>query len=399
MKRGRSQVLWRYMPGALFRYNESGGWSKTIDVTLKNAGPLSGALTLALRHALVRWNAIGPTGFPDPAVHPGKYVVGEPLNVMYELWPLVFTCRSCGKVHYFKDVANLRAVNDRLRCFKCKENGQLRQIPYAFVHECGRIDTLFVPKCDVNPSHDIELVNKGGFQESYWKCQTCNKALRRGSRDGLGIRHCECGKKRLKRGVPLEDSRTYYSQTVTIVEVHPSLIEEWHAHPRFGDLLLAGTLGLSCYEPRHLLTLATRKPGSSELTPELIATRDLLVQGGMPASDADAIVQKGARSVADPWAAYETALTPYQSLRGSQDWAQARASSEFLFVRDEPSAAAISLQELSTEMRSSGDLISAERYESELRLAKDLGFCRTVSCSSPSRALGRHRLYALLQRA
>lgn len=376
MKRGRSQVLWRYTPGALFRYNESGGWSITREILLKSSAPLTGALLHAVRSSLQRWNAIGPTGYPDPDAQPAKYTVGEPLHLLYEVWPLVFSCRECGRVHYYRDIANLRATNDRLACGNCKGSDRLRQIAYGYVHECGRIDTLFVPRCDVDPKHSIEMVNKGGFQESFWRCQTCRKPLRRNAREGLGFRNCECGKKRAKRGVPLEDSRTFYSQTVALVEVQPAVLEKWHGHSRFGDLLLAAVLGSENFKKSHLASLASQKSGADELSAELTATRDLLVQNGMPAAQADAIVRQGAAAGADAWTTYESALAPYRAWTDFIDWSQSQRTIEYVFVRDEPSIGAIGLEQLAEEAEVAGDPTTAERYRQEVQMAADLGLAR-----------------------
>jgi len=377
MKRGRSQVLWRYTPGALFRYNESGGWSTTTEIMQKDSAPLSGALLHAVRAALERWNAIGPTAYPDPALQPAKYVVGEPHYVIYDLWPLVFTCRACGRVHYYGDLATLNAKNARLGCTACKGSDQLRQIPYGYVHECGRIDTLFVPRCTIDSRHPVELVNKGGFQESFWRCQTCRKRLGGGSRAGLGLRSCECGRKRLKRGVPLEDSRTFYSQNITLVEVQPSVLEKWHGHPRFGDLLLGAALRIAPYQKDHLATLATRKPGTDELSPELAATRELLVKGGMSAERAESIVRQGAKAGgADAWAAYDAALAPFRGQTAFVDWSASQRTMEYVFVRDESTVGAIGLDQLAAEARAADDPITAERYDREARLGRDLGLAK-----------------------
>lgn len=157
MQRGRSQVIWKYMPGSTFRYNENGAWCKVTDVTLRDPSPLSGALAEAVSQMLRRWKAIGHASFPDPETQSEKYSVGEPFQVMYSVWPTVFICRECGRVHYYRDLQRLLQVNDRLSCMTCKGRDQLRQVPYAYVCECGRIDTVYIPKHANN--HLIELVS------------------------------------------------------------------------------------------------------------------------------------------------------------------------------------------------------------------------------------------------
>ena len=97
MRRGRSQVLWKYTPGATYRFNDDAGWCQTSEITLRNAGSLDGVLAEAVGHALIRWNAVGVGGFPDPEHLAHRYVVGEPHHVMYEVWPTVFIA-VCGSL-------------------------------------------------------------------------------------------------------------------------------------------------------------------------------------------------------------------------------------------------------------------------------------------------------------
>src|SRR3989475_12519042 len=97
MNRGRSQVIWRYLPGSTFRFNESGGWCEVTDITIRDPKPLSAARANAFAHELRRWNAISPSGYPDPDIQDGQYEMGDPQAVMYDLWPIVFFSRLCGR--------------------------------------------------------------------------------------------------------------------------------------------------------------------------------------------------------------------------------------------------------------------------------------------------------------
>lgn len=375
MKRGRSQVIWRYTPESLFRYNESGGWCQTTEIALRDPKPLTGALLDALRTVLALWRAVGPTGFPDPDRQNNRYEVGEPFHVWFKVWPLVFTCRECGMVHWYRDLPRLLTVNATLCCMKCKKQSLLRQVPFAYVHECGRLESVFIP--GGHTGHTIKLVNKGTFQESFWFCEQCRVPLRRDPRAGLGFRSCECGPKKAKRGLLLEDSRAYYSQTIALVDIEPQALERWKDNARFSDVLLAASLRTTCYKPAHLLDLARWKPTASELSPELRAMRDLLIQGGMPESQADATVCKAAQQAgADPWAAYDTDLRPVRSGACSRNWHAVRRTIEYVFVRDEPSCAAIPLDQLIREAQDIGDKASADRLTEQRAVAAQLGLIR-----------------------
>jgi hypothetical protein len=335
MKRGRSQVIWRYMPEATFRYNESGGWCRTTEITLRDAKPLSGALADAVAEMLAFWQAIGETGFPDPVRQANRYQVGEPHQVWFSVWPYVFTCRRCGRVHWYGDLGTLMSVNHRLGCMSCKGQDLLVQVPYAYVHECGRLDTVFIEAG--HKGHVIVLFNKGSFQESYWLCKDCGRPLRRTPREGLGFRRCDCGPRQIKRGILLEDPRTYYAQTLALVDIDPKSLDRWRENPRFSDLLLAASLRIPAYHTTHIQDLANWKQAASGLSPEMRAVRDLLISQGMSEEKADATVNQAAQRVGnDPWAAYDAELRPYRTGTNARNWSNIRRTVEYVFVRDEP---------------------------------------------------------------
>lgn len=371
MRRGRSQVLWKFMPESVFRYNGSGGWCKTTEITLKNTKPLEGALAEALRTTLKVWDAIDPTGFPDPLIQAGKYTVGEPHQVWFTVFPLVFTCRNCGRVQYYSDSTRVLSTNPKLTCKNCK-GIPLRQVPFAYVHECGRMESVFIP--GKHPGHNIKLVNKGTFQESFWFCETCNIPLRRNDRDGLGFRPCECGPKKVKRGITLDDSRIYYPQTLSLVDIEPQVLDRWKDNARFSDILLAAAVQSPAYKPEHLLDLAKWKASTGELSPELKATKDILLKGGMSEVQANAVVSLAAQqSGADPWVAYDNALAPLRAGACARDWRTSRRTIEYVFVRDEPSSAAVSLDQLIIEAQGFGDQTAEQRLSEQKELAAQLG--------------------------
>jgi hypothetical protein len=371
MKRGRSQVIWKFMPESIFRYNASGGWCQTTEITLRDPKPLAGALAEALRSVLVFWNAIDPTGFPDPKIQPGKYVVGEPYQVWFTVWPLVFTCRKCGRVQYYQDLAKVLSVNPTLTCKDCK-GAQLRQVPFAYAHECGRKDSVYIEAGHIG--HKIKLVNKGTFQESYWFCENCQRALRKNDRDGLGFRSCVCGPKKAKRGILLEDSRIYYPQTLSLVDIEPQVLDRWKDNGRFSDLLLAASLRISAYKPEHLLDLAQWKAVSGDLSPELRAMKELLIKGGTLELQAEAFVRQAAQQAgANPWAAYDSELLPFRTGSCARDWRTVRRTIEYVFVRDEPSSAAIPLDQLIKDAQDNEDANAQERLIEQKTVAAQLG--------------------------
>lgn len=370
MKRGRSQVIWRYTPGSSFRYNDSGPWCQSVSIALREAAALKGPLVSALAQVLKRWRAVGPSGYPDPEAQPAKYEVGEPYQVEYTLWPSVFQCRRCKRVSWYRDVETLRQRNDRVQCFTCRSLS-LRQIPYAYVCECGRIESVYIPKHDLK--HKIVLLDRGTFQDSYWRCDDCGQALVRDSRAGLGFRPCECRPRKAKRGIPLEDGRVFYSQTLTMVEVRSALLEQWQDNPRFGDVLLGGALRIAAYDAKHLLDLAKTRGGTG-LSPELIAMREQLLSTGMdPSMVAEMLNAAATSGSGSAWPRYTAELGSISDVLPAFEWSKDRSTIEYLFVRDEPSAGAISLETLIGEAEGRGDMSAARRLRADGESAESLG--------------------------
>lgn len=372
MKRGRSQVIWRYTPEAIFRYNETGGWCKSTEVTQKSSSSLTGALAKTVAHVLHQWNAIGPTRYPDPLQYPSRYSVGEPYYVKFVLWPLVFACRKCGAVQYYNSPSRLLEVNPTLKCRNCKAQGSLRQVAYAYVCECGNIQNSYIPQHE--NGHKIVMVNKGSFRESYWYCEDCRRSLQRKPGDGLGFRMCECRMRGGMHGVPLEDSSIYYSQTVDMVDIKPDALGKWQNNPRFNDLLLAAAIRLPAYKPSDIHDLAENRQAESGLSPELRAMQERLIARGMSEEEADAMVQ-GAASDAmhSPWDKYDRNLNSIKVWCGDHNWQDCRRTVEYIFVRDEPSAYAISLDTLIDEANARGDSPTENRLKAERELAARLG--------------------------
>ena len=156
-----------------------------------------------------------------------------------------------------------------------------------------------------NRDHFIELVNRGSFQDSFWRCRDCRRPLYRNPREGLGFRRCECSPKKGKRGVLLEDSRVHYSQTLDLVDIEPKALDRWKEHPRFSDVLLAAILRVPAYNRHHLLDLAAWKPMEvGRLSPELQHMKATLIKDlGLTDEQADTMVRKSAQQGRlNPWA-------------------------------------------------------------------------------------------------
>lgn len=366
MKRGRSQIIWRYMPNSTFRYNEYQAWCKVTDVKLENESNLDGALADTLKNRLDLWNALGYTGYPDPTTQASKYRVGEPSWVEYELYPLVFQCKECKRIQYTSTVNKLK---NNPTCWTCK--GKLKQVPYAFIHECGNIDTLFVPKCPKNSSHSVGLHDKNNFLDSFWYCLSCGTKLSRGPRAGLGVRGCSCGK--TMRGVILIDPRVYYSQTVALIDFQSELLNIWQSNSNYNLFLKGALLRIPSHKRSHLYDLAKSISGTDTLSQEMKTVKEQLKQSGMSDQQIDEIISSTIKKTSDPWFKYKRDLESFSTYTSNYHPSDNRQSLEYIFVRDDPKIMNITLDSIIQEAVHNNDSTQKSKIENDKLLANSLG--------------------------
>lgn len=376
MTRGKSQILYRFTPKSLFRFNETNAWCEVTSIEMRQTKPLSPALGEALRHLLKSWNAIQPDNFPDPVLSPNKYEVGEPYQVHYTLNPLVLICRECKRVQWYRDVDRLVAANYQMTCRGCKQQGTLTQIPYMFIHECGHADSLFIPKHDT--SHTIRMVDRGNFRESFWFCDTCNKPLTAPGKQGLGYRRCSsCGK--VMRGTTLQDPAIHFTHTLSLVDTGDKLLESADENTTLGESLLAGLVRLPTYRREDIKDLLTVAPPDAEAQAKAEEMRKILALSITDPQQLEATIQQLTTAVISPQAAKQQILRKeMHTLIGEQSHLipKARASRqlrEYLYVRDHAVLQSTTLTALLQQAQERKDTLSQARYTADERTAADLG--------------------------
>lgn len=376
MKRGRTQVLFRYTPGAAFRYNETFAWCASSSIQMQQVMPLSSPLAQELYRVLDTWRSIRQDAFPDPVEQPHKYEVGEPSQVHFTLAPLVFVCRSCHAIAWYQNIQNLVDMNYRLRCRSCKKMGVLRQVPYGFVHECGRQDTLYVPK---HPrDHTIVMIDRGRFRDSFWLCQTCNKRLTQPGRQGLGARFCNCGPKQVMRGTTLSDPIVHRSQTITILDLDTSLGEETSRGENAGYALLGALLRTPGYRASDLVDLLANTIATRDDSWRGEALNDLVGRGVTDPAMQAMMLDFAAKQRANATPGADKQQTMHDELstfvpEDSQLLAKARESRqllEYVAVRDHDSVQSRTLPDLRRTATEQGEVMAAERFaQDETRIA------------------------------
>jgi hypothetical protein len=379
MKRAKSQVLFRYTPKSVFRYNETNGWCEVSSIEMKNIRSLTPTLKEALWQILDTWDAIQQDNFPNPREFPHKYEVGEPYQVHYTLAPLVFVCKQCKRAQWYENIDKLVKVNYSLSCRNCENKGTLAQVPYIYIHECGKAENVFIPKHPSN--HIVVMNNRGRFQDSNWYCETCKQPLTKVGKEGLGKRFCQCGPKKLKRGSTLQDPSVHYTRTISLVDADDIILESATENIFLGESLLAALLHTVSYHSKDFEDLLTPTSAASELQDKREhARQDLIVNGIIDSKQLEMILDVMVSQMALPQVDKQQRLKDeVQALPGAsftliQDAKKSRPLLEYVLVRDHPRMQSWELSSLLSEAQEQDDELASIRYKSDKTIADRLGF-------------------------
>jgi len=248
MQRSASQVLFRFLPGAVFPHEDE--FTARVDhVRGETVHDLNRAVLLEeLGHELEAWQP-NQQGLPDPARFPDEFVVIEPKFVSWDVYPLTFECTNptCGRVkRWFRQdtLVSDTAAAGRLRCETC--NSKMRQLRYLTAHKCGAMDPLFTPRCsNCNSTDHVYLEDLGSFRSSTWKCRNCG-----GFNQSTRFQRCDCGQYTTPgRATPYRtayttrDQHLWYPQTLTILNLASQTYDNLQRHANRGLAAVSSWLG------------------------------------------------------------------------------------------------------------------------------------------------------------
>lgn len=240
MKRGKSQVLFNYLPGNTFDYHRGVGIHKVEGIAGVERSDLDvgylGQQVLNKVHAWKTGQGYGAVGFPE---YPDSFQLVEPREVDTSLFPLLFRCTSCELVHTYEDTDELAQYNRRLKCKNC--GGDLQQHQFVFVHECGEIRTPDPGRCDNCGSFDdwkFESYGSQRFRNAEWRCQSCGN-----SKDIDAWCDCDLQNSRMQLTVHRASS-AYQPRHVSVIDIGSGSSGD-ASDPQFAKAVMARYLGIS----------------------------------------------------------------------------------------------------------------------------------------------------------
>jgi hypothetical protein len=180
MKRGLNQVLFQFTPGKTFDNTEDNAIEKVIQIKGDNIDNVDKQnLVNRIYQSSQQWEG-GATGFLPP--EEDNYEIVKPEAVISQVFPLVFRCKKCKKVHdYSNDRDELRGSNG-VSCERDNCDGKLTQIHHVMVcGNCSEIQNLYVPYCNDHGRQYIQLDDRPDRYANFkWVCKICDETVREG---------------------------------------------------------------------------------------------------------------------------------------------------------------------------------------------------------------------------
>lgn len=267
--RGQTQVLYSFLPGAIFEHDDY-GFCRVTGVELREERINRGALFDALSDLLYQWQDEAlRAGYADPRDERNRrgYVVGTPTVVRFEPYPTLLECRGCERVFRLRDLTR-RRMSRAGYCPEC--GGVLGQLRYVQAHNCGRIEQLYYPRCPRHGTAYLRFFDTGRVASARWLCGACGGAeIAR-----LRMTPCNCAystrvaDSQWERGLKtfaVTDPALYMAQVVPFINFDEGQEQSLYGDPQSMALLLARTWGLLS-EPVTQVFERRRRARSEEAT-------------------------------------------------------------------------------------------------------------------------------------
>lgn len=232
MQASKSQILFSYLPGAVFRH-EDGAYGRVVAVEGDRLQTLNEEVVYQeIALYLEQWSEEHRQDLPLPTEGRAKeYRLISPEIVRFDLFPLVLECvsRSCGRVRSFTNAEDLARSP---RCKVCLS--PLRQLRFYSAHNCGLVKQMYVAKCTTHGYEHITFQNTGSFNSATWRCAGpgCNGAVV--SRTNQSPCNCNSypGPDRVvrMRAHPIDDNRAYKPHYIDLVNIDEPRFRDFQGH-------------------------------------------------------------------------------------------------------------------------------------------------------------------------
>lgn len=246
MQRSHSQILYSYLPGAVFRH-EDRVYGRVVSVEGDRLTGLNESVIYdEIAEYLEHWPEQQRHDLPLPRdMRVSEYRIIRPDIVKWELFPLVLECarRSCARVRSFRTLDELAKSPTCTHC-----GAPLQQLRFYNAHNCGQIKPIYVPKCATHGYDDLFFDNTGSFVTATWRCHGagCNGGVVQ--RTNMSPCNCKAWPGRdgvvRMRAHTLDDTRAYQAHYIDLVNIDSSVFQTYQRHPARSQIAIAHFLGL-----------------------------------------------------------------------------------------------------------------------------------------------------------
>ena len=240
MRRGRSQVLFKYLPECVVDHADT----QTIAIVTKwNTKSLENFNKTRIVAELGRRLSRYPKKRTYPqSIASDEFIFLKPLSIEVELFPLTLLCKKCKKAYSFDNIGDFRRAFRRSN-YSCTQKGcggKLEQMDLIHYHKCGKIQSLKVRKCPNHGFENIVLVKNGSDQPGNWRwhCAICNMDT------GIPVEgYCQDCQEKMDTA-PFRKSQVFYPHSFTLINTAGFSESRYYSDIGSYKLLLAAYLGL-----------------------------------------------------------------------------------------------------------------------------------------------------------
>lgn len=178
--RGKVQILYNYLPGAVFAHDDYGHCVVTTvelnELPDINRSAVAEAITDTVEQWAQDWQRSAFPTARTAADLERAFVIGEPRSVQFEPFPTTLRCQRCGRVHRLADLRRSHSQPGRCPVRGC--GAQLEQMPFVQAHHCGRLEEIFVQRsgCSRHGLDGLYFDDTGRVTTARWRCRLCSGA-------------------------------------------------------------------------------------------------------------------------------------------------------------------------------------------------------------------------------
>jgi len=282
MTRGKNQILFNFLPERTVEFPKGTAIARITQILGTVPQDLNQAVIMRRIGSEIRaWREEWRPVLRDQVLNdPNRFELLDPEAARSELFPRVFWCqnRSCGRIFDYSRATRVPPA----RCSGCR-NGDLVQLRFVKIHNCGHLQPLTPPSCSgcQSGTNQMALDTRGSERmlNFRWVCRNC------GTQTGLYAGLCPV----CPNTIPLEErelsiqihraAKTYFPRTTTLLNIPHGQLQALFARPEsdWSVIVAAKYLNLPEIGNRRLVDLAG-PPAPVGATPRAAVSAEALAE-------------------------------------------------------------------------------------------------------------------------